>query len=82
MPYVYIAGMPGEKGDPGPQPPQGTSGLPGSKGDPGLPGEKGNTGLRGDIGYVGEKGDIGNKVQNLVKLSVHKEMKPSAIHFK
>lgn len=76
------AGIPGEKGDPGPQPQQGTSGLPGSKGDHGLPGEKGDMGLRGDMGPVGEKGDIGNKVQNLIKFSVKKNMKSSAINFK
>jgi Collagen triple helix repeat (20 copies) len=58
-----IAGLQGEKGDPGLQGEKGDKGDPGlqgDKGDRGDPGRQGEKGDRGDPGLDGEKGDRGD----------------------
>lgn len=59
LPGQLIFGVPGPKGDPGPQGPQGEkgdTGAQGPKGDDGAPGKDGQNGTDGKNGYTPVRG--------------------------
>ena len=58
---VYLAGSPGERGEPGRNGEKGNTGSPGSNGRPGSPGLKGNSGQPGRPGNDGSAGLPGAK---------------------